>query len=80
MIDLLVGGGVGVVVGWIVALNVMIYSGTDRGYETSLPAIFDQQPLVGFIVVGLVVAGPIIGVAMARRLRSRRRSRSESVT
>jgi hypothetical protein len=78
VIDLLIGGCVGLVVGWIVALNVMIYSGTERGYETSLAAVFDQQPIVGFAVVILVAAGPIIGVALARRMRSRRMARKAS--
>lgn len=75
MIDLLVGGMIGLVLGWIAALNLLIYAGTERGYETSLASVFDQQPVVGVAAVALLVVGPVVGVAIARRTRSRRVAR-----
>ncbi len=78
VIDLLVGGFAGLVIGWVAALNLVIYSGTERGYETSLATIFDQEPVVGLAAVTVLVTGPMVGVAIARRTRSRRRTRHES--
>ena len=38
--DIAIGGIVGVVIGGIVAVNILIYSGTERGYETGLGDLF----------------------------------------
>jgi multisubunit Na+/H+ antiporter MnhB subunit len=61
---LLAGG----VVGAVVAVNVVIYSGIDRGYEASPAEVFDQNALVGVVVVVVLLAGPALGVALARRI------------
>jgi len=79
VIDLLVGGLVGLVIGWVAALNLVIYAGTERGYETSLATVFDHQPFVGVAAVALLVAGPVVGVAIARRTRFRRQARRRAV-
>lgn len=73
--DLLGGGIAGGVVGAVVAVNIVIYSGMERGYETSLPEVLQQNVLVGLVVVGVLGIGPVVGVWIARRLRSQRMSR-----
>lgn len=72
VIDLVVGGLVGLVVGAIVAVNVVIYSGIADGYEAGLGDIFDENLVVGIVVVLLFITGPIIGMLVARTLRRRR--------
>jgi hypothetical protein len=71
-VDVLVGGILGAVVGAIVAVNVVIYSGVDQGYETSPGDLFAQRPVAGVMAVVALVAGPPVGMYLARRLRRRR--------
>jgi len=73
VIDVVVGGVLGAVVGVVVALNLKILSGVDTGYEASIAEVFDHQPLVGVLVIAALVAGPVLGVIAARRLRRRLR-------
>lgn len=63
------GAVVGFIVGAIVAVNVIITAGVDRGYEASLTEVFDESTLLGVAVVAILVAGPIVGVVGARRIR-----------
>ena len=62
----IVGGVGGAVVGGVAALNVMIYSGVEGGYEAGLGALFEHNPLAGSAAVALLVAGPLLGVLTAR--------------
>jgi hypothetical protein len=71
--DGVIGGIVGGVIGAIVAVNVVIYAGIEDGYEASIPDVFRESPLVGVVTVAILVAGPVLGVVVARR---RRRARS----
>jgi len=71
-----VGGLVGGVVGAIVAVNLVIFAGIDGGYEASLPEVFEQSPLTGFGAVLVLVAGPVLGVIVARSMRRHRRGGS----
>lgn len=66
-LGLLVGG----LVGAVVAVNVVIYTGMDRGYESSLADVFDQNPLVGVVVLVILLAGPALGILLARRVSRR---------
>jgi hypothetical protein len=67
-----VGGAVlGAFIGFIVALNVVIFSGAERGYETSLSEVFDQSLVLGGLVVMILLAGPIVGAVIAWRGRDR---------
>lgn len=72
LVDILVGGALGVIVGAIVAVNVVIYAGIEGGYEASIADVFRQNRLVGAVTVAILGAGPIFGVLVARRLRRRR--------
>lgn len=72
LVDLLIGGLAGGIAGAIAAVNVVIYSGIDDGYEASIPEVFRQNAVVGVIVVIILIMGPVGGVIVARR---RRRSR-----
>jgi hypothetical protein len=59
----LVGGLLSVVV----AVNLVIYLGVEGGYESTLGDVFAHSPLTGILVVGVLAAGPVIGVIVARR-------------
>ncbi len=74
IVDVIFGGAVGVVIGAITALNIMIFFGTDAGYEAGLDELFEQRPAVAVIVVALLVVGPVLGVSLARRVRGGRNS------
>jgi uncharacterized membrane protein len=69
--DIVVGAILGFAVGAIIAVNVVITAGVDRGYEASIPEIFEENTLLGVVTVAILAAGPIIGVIIARRLRRR---------
>lgn len=81
ILDLLIGGVIGGAVAAIAAVNLVIYSGMEGGYEATLPAVFDQSPLVGLLTMAILVGGPFLGVTAARRLRrSRRRDQTSGLT
>ena len=69
LVDLVIGGLTGGVVGAIVAVNVVIFAGPETGYEASLAEVFDHSPVVGGLTVAALVGGPVLGVGLARRLR-----------
>lgn len=74
LIDIVAGGIGGGVVGAVVAVNVVIYSGMERGYESTIPEVFSESVLIGTVVVAILIAGPLVGVGIARRLRHQRTS------
>ena len=74
LIDIMVGGIGGGVVGAVVAVNVVIYSGIEGGYEATIPEVFRENIFVGLVAVAILVAGPLIGVSIARRVRHQRAS------
>lgn len=76
-VDLLGGGIIGGATGAIVAVNFVILVGIEGGYEASIPDVFRQNLLAGIVTVVIVAAGPVLGVAIARRMR-RTRSRAAS--
>ncbi len=69
VLDIVGGGLVGGFIGGIVAVNVVIWAGPDDGYESSIPEVFRHNVLTGIITVTALVAGPVVGVAVARRSR-----------
>ena len=69
--DLAVGAILGLAVGAIIAVNVVITAGVDRGYQATIPEIFDESIILGVITVAIVAAGPVVGVIVARRIRKR---------
>jgi NADH:ubiquinone oxidoreductase subunit 6 (subunit J) len=70
IVDLVVGGLVGGVVGAVAAVNVVIVSGAERGYESSLGEVFRHNVFAGLVTVAVLVAGLVGGVVVARRRRS----------
>ncbi len=68
-IDLLVGGVVGGAVGAVAAVNIVIFSGMERGYESTIPDVFRQSVLVGVLTVVTLAAAPLVGVWIMRRRR-----------
>lgn len=75
LVDLVVGGVVGGVVGAIAAVNFVIFAGFEEGYETSIAEVFSESSLAGLTTVALLVAGPVLGMVVARRSRHRRKPR-----
>lgn len=69
--DVLLGGIAGGIVGAIVAVNFVIFSGMERGYESTIPEIFRQSVLAGVVTVVILASGPIVGVWLMRRRRHR---------
>lgn len=78
--DLVVGGLIGGLVGVIAALNFVIYSGVDQGYEASLVEVFQYNVVAGVVTVMILAAGPTLGVFVARRLRRKRDAGANSET
>jgi hypothetical protein len=70
-VDLLVGVLLGGISGAIAAVNIVIFSGMERGYESTIPEIFRQNVLVGIMTVVTLAAGPLVGVWLMRRRRQR---------
>jgi hypothetical protein len=75
--DVLIGGISGGLVGAVAAVNVVIYAGIERGYEATIPEVFRESALVGSVVVAILLAGPLVGVWIARRRRRQRTSRRD---
>jgi hypothetical protein len=71
IIGTLAGAIIGLVVGGIVAVNLVIFAGVDQGYEASLPEVFETNVLLGLATVAVLIAGPIVGVIVALRIRPR---------
>ena len=72
LLDLLVGGLTGGVIGVIAAVNFVIFTGIEQGYESSLVEVFEYSLIAGIVTVTILLAGPVLGVLVARRLRRNR--------
>ena len=77
IVDICGGGLIGGVLGAIVAVNVVIFSGIERGYESGITEVFSYNALLGLIVSSILFAGPILGVMLARRARAIRGRRND---
>lgn len=75
--DVLAGGLVGMVVGAIVSVNIVIYSGVEDGYQATPSEVFSHSPVFGVLAVLALIAGPVAGVLVARRQRRNRRGAEE---
>ena len=73
--DGIVGGLLGGVVGAIAAVNFVIFAGIEGGYEASISEVFGENTIAGIVTVAILAAGPVLGVAVARRLRRQREAR-----
>ena len=80
LVDLTVGGLVGGLVGAVAAVNFVIYTGIEQGYEASLVEVFQYSLNAGIVTVMILIAGPVLGVLTARRLRTKRASSSQVET
>jgi len=69
--DLLVGGVAGGIVGAVVSVNLVIFSGVDDGYQASPGDVFGHNPAVGLLALVVLIGAPVIGVILARRRRLR---------
>lgn len=74
-IALLIGAALGAVIGAIIAVNLLIFSGIEGGYEASLSDAFDQRPWVAITIVVVLTAAPAVGAVAALRLRRRYHAR-----
>ncbi len=66
LVDCLVGGTLGLVLAGIIAVNLVIFSGIDTGYESSISEVFDFNPMVAVAVLVILVIGPALGIFLAR--------------
>ena len=71
-IDLTAGIAAGSVVGVILALNIVIFSGVDDGYQASVRAVFEQRPWAGVMAGMAIILSPVLLVLSLRRLRQNR--------
>lgn len=71
-VDLVVGGLGGLVIAGIVAVNLVIYLGVEGGYQAGLGDVFGHSVVLGTLVIGVVVGGPVLGVTYMRRQRQQR--------
>ncbi len=74
IIDLALGIVGGAVVGAIVAVNFIITIGI--GYDVTLADVYRESPPAGVLTTAILVAGPIIGVVLMRKLSRRRNGSS----
>ena len=74
LVDIAVGGFVGLIVGLIAAVNVVIYTGVEGGYEATIGEVFGENLFVGLLAAAIVIAGPVGGVLTLRTLRRKRSS------
>ncbi len=58
----------GLVVGFIVMLNLHITVGLEEGYAASPAEVWAFSPLLSTVDVALLVGGPVLGFLAARRL------------
>lgn len=72
LVDVAAGGLVGAIAGGIVAVNLVIYFGVERGYEADLSEVFERSVLLGVLVVAILIGGPIVGVLTAHIQRMKR--------
>lgn len=72
LVDLVVGGLGGLVVAWIVAVNLVIYLGVESGYQAGPGDVFKHSWILGIVVVAVLVAGPVLAVTYMRRQRRQR--------
>ena len=72
VVDLVAGGLAGLGVAWIVAVNLVITSVPEGGYEAGLGDVFGHSVVLGIVVIGVVVFGPVVGVTYLRRRRRHR--------
>ena len=63
--------------GLILAVNLVIYLGPDLGYESSIGEVFDHNTLLGLAIVTVIVAGPVVGIMIALRLRQQSGTRPQ---
>lgn len=80
LVDLTVGGLAGGLVGAVAAVNFVIYTGIEQGYEASLVEVFQHSPIAGIVTVMILIAGPVLGVLTARRQRGKRARSSQAET
>ncbi len=72
LVTTFVGIVIGAAAGGVIAVNLVIFSGIDSGYESSIVDVFTYNRVVGLIVVCVLVAGPIVGGLLAWRWNARR--------
>lgn len=72
IVDLVVGGVLGVIVAAVIVFNLLIYLGVEGGYHAGIQGAFDHSTFTGVVVVATLVAGPLLGVFLARRRRASR--------
>lgn len=76
-VDLVVGGLGGLVIAWIVAVNLVIYLGVEGGYQAGPGDVFEHSWILGIVVVAVLLAGPVLAITYMRRQRRQRDALSD---
>lgn len=70
--DVFAGGVIGEIAAVITTWNLAILIGVEGGYEAGIGDVFGHSTLAGILVIAIWIAGPIVGVVLARRVRRNR--------
>ena len=62
----------GLLVAVIIILNLHIIVGLEEGYAASPVEVLEASALLALADVALLIAGPVLGIVVVTRLRSRR--------
>lgn len=77
LVDILAGGVIGGVCGAIVGWNVSIFLGVPAGYEAGLGEVLSHSLLGGILWLAAVISGPLVGIAIVRWQRQKRKRRDD---
>lgn len=72
VVDVTLGSVAGFIVGAILAVNIVIFSGVDDGYQASVRQVFSQKPLAGVLAGLVLILLPLVAVIGLRRVRRSR--------
>lgn len=64
---MMIGAIVGAAVGLIIAVNVVIFSGVEDGYEAAPADVFEQRPFAAAIAIVAFVLAIGAGITISRR-------------
>jgi hypothetical protein len=52
----------------VLSLNLIIFFGTDQGYQASLSEVYAKSPVVAIAAGALLGLGPVVGFLLADRI------------
>lgn len=64
---MLAGAIIGAAIGLVIAVNVVIFSGVDNGYEATPVEVLEQRPVAAMVSVVAFVTSTGVGMMIGRR-------------